>query len=696
VTRTLGLSLAAGCAISIAIGGAALRAQETRSDTLLTTEHWLDWERVNDAQISPDGSRVVYTRQAVNKLEDKWESSLWIENADGSQHRFLVKGSAARWSPDGKRLLYLAEGEPKGSQIFVRWVDVDGPATQITHVLETPRNARWSPDGKSVAFTMFAPESDKWSISMPPEPKGAKWTPAPRIVGTLHFRQDQVGFIEDGFTHLFVVAAEGGTPRDLTPGKWSVGAGELRGGASIDWTPDSKAIVVDGIRTGDADVMYQESQLYVVDAASGAIRDLVSRKGSWGRPAVSPDGKLVAFTGYEPSGHTHTVSDLFVIPFTGGAGDMRKISGDFDRDPINLHWAPDGSGLYFDADDQGARNVAFASIVGGVKTVTMGRRMLSFDSMSKSLVAAGVSSDLDHPQDVVTVNLRQPGQLTKLTDVNGDVLQGKQLAKIDEITYTSTGNTKVMGWIVKPPTFDASRKYPLILEIHGGPFGNYNVGFNYMFQNFAANGFVVLVTNPRGSTGYGSDFINGIDHNYPGPDYDDLMAGVDTVVGRGYIDTSRMYVSGCSGGGVLSSWVIGHTDRFAAAAVRCPVIDWLSFAGQTDVPLFTYSFFRKPFWEDPSDWLSHSSLMAVGKVTTPTLLMTGVLDRRTPMPQTEEYYAALKMKGVPVKLLQFNEEYHGTGSKPSNYIRTQLYMMSWFNKYTRQAGGKVTTTASQP
>ena len=251
-----------------------------------------------------------------------------------------------------------------------------------------------------------------------------------------------------------------------------------------------------------------------------------------------------------------------------------------------------------------------------------------------------------------------------------------------------------MGWIVKPPSFDASKKYPLILEIHGGPFANYNVGFNYMFQNFAANGFVVLVTNPRGSTGYGSEFINGIDHNYPGPDYDDLMAGVDTVVGKGYVDTSRMYVSGCSGGGVLSSWVIGHTDRFAAAAVRCPVIDWLSMAGQTDIPLFTYSFFKKPFWEDPSDWLAHSSLMTVGKVTTPTLLMTGVLDRRTPMPQTEEYYAALKVKGVPVKLLQFNEEYHGTGSKPSNYIRTQLYMMSWFNRYTRQAGGRITTTAA--
>jgi dipeptidyl aminopeptidase/acylaminoacyl peptidase len=677
-----------------AMGGAGLVAQETRSSTLLTTEHWLDWERVSDAQISPDASRIVYTRQAVNQLEDKWESALWILNANGSQHRFLVKGQNARWSPDGKRLMYLAEGEPKGTQIFVRWVDTDGPATQITRVTEAPRNARWSPDGQSIAFSMFVPDQEKWTISMPAEPKGAKWTPAPRVVGSLHFRQDQVGFLDDGFTHLFVVPADGGTSRDLTTGKWSVGAGELRGGASLDWTPDSKSIVFDGNRAPDAELKYQSSQLYVIDVATGAIRDLVARPGSWGRPVVSPDGRMVAFTGYAPTATTHTVSDLFVIPMTSGAGDgMRKISGDYDRDPINLRWAPDGSGLYFDAEDRGSRNVQFATIVGGVKTVTSGTHILTFDSVSKDLVAAGTSADFDHPQDVVRFSLKQPGQVTKLTDVNGDVLQGKQLAKIEAVTYTSSGNATIQGWIVKPPTFDAAKKYPLILEIHGGPFSMYNVAFNFMFQNFAANGFVVLYTNPRGSTGYGGGFANGIDHNYPGPDYDDLMAGVDTVVGKGYIDTSRMYVSGCSGGGVLSSWVIGHTDRFAAAAVRCPVIDWLSFAGHTDIPLFTYSFFKKPFWEDPTDWLSHSSLMSVGKVTTPTLLMTGVLDRRTPMPQTEEYYAALKMRGVPVKLLQFNEEYHGTGSKPSNYIRTQLYMMSWFNKFSRQSGGRVTTTS---
>ncbi len=680
------------CGICL-LGVAALRAQETHSANRLTTDHYLDWERVNDVQISPDGSRILYTRQHVNTIEDRWDSEIWMLNADGSQHRFFVKGSSARWSPDGKRVLYLADGEPKGTQLFVRWIDADGPPSQITHVTETPRNPRWSPDGKSIAFAMFAAQAGKWNISMPEAPKGAKWTPAPRIVDTLHYRQDRVGFLEDGYTHLFVVAADGGTPRALTSGAWSVGAGELRSGASFDWTPDSKTLVFNGNRSENADLKYEISSLYAVDVASGSIRDLVVAPGEWDEPAVSPDGRLVAFVGHPPTGHSYTVPNLFVVSLDGTG--VRKISGDYDRAPADLHWAPDGSGLYFDADDRGSRNIQFAALGGGVKPITSGTHVLRFDSLSRDLVAAGTAADFDHPEDVVRVSLRNQAQVAKLTDVNGDVLTGKQIATVEEINYASSGNAKVQGWVVKPPAFDTSKKYPLILEIHGGPFSMYNVAFNWMFQNFAANDYVVLYVNPRGSTGYGQAFADGIDHNYPGPDYDDLMAGVDSVVAKGYVDTSRLYVSGCSGGGVLSSWVIGHTDRFAAAAVRCPVIDWLSMAGHTDVPLFTYSFFKKPFWEDPSDWLAHSSVMTVGKVTTPTLLMTGVLDRRTPMPQTEEYYAALKVKGVPTKLLQFNDEYHGTGSKPSNYIRTQLYMMSWFKQWTRTAGRAVTTTTSQ-
>jgi dipeptidyl aminopeptidase/acylaminoacyl peptidase len=224
----------------------------------------------------------------------------------------------------------------------------------------------------------------------------------------------------------------------------------------------------------------------------------------------------------------------------------------------------------------------------------------------------------------------------------------------------------------------------------------YNVGFNAAYQNFAANGFVVLYTNPRGSTGYGSAFGNAIFQNYPGPDYDDLMAAVDATIAKGYIDTDRMYVGGCSGGGVLSSWVIGHTDRFAAAAVRCPVINWLSFAGQTDIPLFTHAWFPKPFWEDPKPWLEHSSLMYVGNVKTPTLLMTGELDLRTPMPQTEEYYAALKMRGVPAALLRFEGEYHGTSSKPSNWMRTQLYMMSWYGQWSKKGAIQAGRVVPEP
>jgi dipeptidyl aminopeptidase/acylaminoacyl peptidase len=668
-------------------------AQEKPSSTRLTTEHYFDLERVSNAQISPDGARIVYTRGQVNKIEDKWESSLWIMNADGSQHRFLTKGSSPRWSADGKRILYLADGEPRGTQIFVRWIDVDGPATQVTHATEKVADARWSPDGKFIAFSMFVPHKNKWSISMPPEPQGAKWTATPRIVESLHYRQDQVGFLDDGHTHLFVVQSDGGTPRELTSGQWSVGAGETRAGVALDWTPDSKSIIFEADRSADADLKYKTSQLLVADVATGAIRELVAKPGTWSRPAVSPDGRTVAFTGYPESNHTHSVADLYIVPLSGG--EPRNISHAYDRDPLTLHWAPDASGVYFDADDRGARNVEFAAVSGGgVRPVTTGAHVLTMDSVSSDLVAVGSSSDPNHPPEVVRYNLRRPEEMVTLTSVSAGLLAGKHLARTEEIDYASTGNAKVQAWIVKPPDFDAAKKYPLILEIHGGPFAMYNVSFNYMFQNFAANDFVVLYVNPRGSTGYGSDFSDGIDHNYPGPDFDDLMAGVDTTIAKGFIDTSRMYVSGCSGGGVLSSWVIGHTNRFAAAAVRCPVIDWLSMSGDTDIPLFTFSFFKKPFWEDPSDWLSHSSIMSVGNVTTPTLLMTGVLDRRTPMPQTEEYYAALKVRGVPATLLQFEGEYHGTGSKPSNFVRTQLYMMSWFNRYTRSPEGKATTVVT--
>jgi dipeptidyl aminopeptidase/acylaminoacyl peptidase len=693
-TVTISLTLAGSLAV---MAGAPLAAQRhMATDSVFTVEKHLDYETVADPQISPDGSQIIYTRRWINQLEDKWESALWIMNADGSRNRFLTKGSSAAWSPDGRRVAYLAEGEPKGVQIWVRWTDAETAATQITRETSAPGNLRWSPDGKTIGFAMLVPKPAAWKIDMPSAPEGAKWTQAPRIVEALHYRQDRRGFNEPGFVHLFTVPADGGTPRQITSGDWHVGYrwDGLAGDVDWGWTPDGRPLVFEGLNEPDGDMRYRDVNLYVVDLQSLAIRRLTPDAGSWHQPVISPDGRRVAFTGHPATRMSYRAEDLYLINLDGS--NMQQISGELDRDPENLRWAPDGSGIYFSADDRGTRNLYFASARGGVRPVTEGTHMLSLGSVGRGGMAAGVRSSFHNPSDVVRIDLRRSGNVTQLTRVNEDLLDGIKLGEVEEVWYTSSGGARVQGWIVKPPSFDPSRTYPLILEIHGGPHSMYNVGFNPMFQNFAANGYVVLYTNPRGSTGYGTPFGNAIERAYPSVDYDDLIAGVDTVVGRGYIDQERMFVGGCSGGGVLSSWVISHTDRFAAAAVRCPVTNWLSFAGQTDVPFFTFNFFEKPFWEDPEPWLRQSSLMHVGKVKTPTLLMTGELDLRTPMAQTEEYYAALKMRGVPSALLRFEGEYHGTGSKPSNWMRSQLYMMSWYERWGGKPAGQEATTTPTP
>ncbi len=663
-------------------------AQERPSDTLLTVEHYLDWEQVADPQISPDGAQILYTRRWVNRVTDQWDAAVWIMNADGARNRFLIKGSNARWSPDGTRILFTADGEPRGTQIFVRWMDAEGATSQVTRLTATPSSVRWAPDGRWISFGMLVPDTaPAWRISLPAAPTGATWVAPPRVVERLHYRQDQRGFMDRGFMHLFVVPAEGGTPRQLTRGAWHAGArfSGLDGGLAHDWMPDGRTIVFAGNMDPTADLTYRDAHLYTVDVASLQISRLTQRPGTWNNPVVAPDGRTIAFTGVDSALYSYRAAQLWLMNADGS--NPRSITGTLDRDPGSVTWAADGSGLYFTAGDRGAQNLHFVPARGGIRQLTEGAHVLQVGSIGRNGLVAAIRTDPDEPPDVVTLDVRTPRQINRLTRVNEDVLgvgEGRiRLGQVEEIWYTSSGGEQVQGWVVKPPHFDASRRYPLIMEIHGGPHGMYSVAFNYQFQNFAANGYVVLYTNPRGSTGYGSDFGNAIFRAYPSVDYDDLMAGVDTVVGRGYIDSERMYVGGCSGGGVLSSWVIGHTNRFAAAAVRCPVINWMSMAGNTDIPLFTYNFFERPFWEDPQPWLRQSSLMYVGNVTTPTLLMTGEQDLRTPMAQTEEYFAALKMRGVPAVLLRFNNQYHGTGTRPSNFMRTQLYMMSWYQRYRR-------------
>ncbi len=637
----------------------------------LTLASYLDYEDVSNPQLSPDGRQVIYTRRFADKLNDKWETALWIVNVDGTRNHFLVKGADARWSPDGTRIAYFANGEPAGTQLFVRYMDAGGTATQVTRLDQTPSDLTWSPDGKTIAFRMLVPVKDNWKIEVPASPKGAKWTEPPRIVSRLKYRADRQGFIDDGYRHIFVVSADGGTQRQITSGDWEHGAPS--------WMPNGRTLVFGALRQQDADWIWRESEIYSAEVATGAVKQLTHRKGPDGNPEPSPDGRMIAYTGFDSTNATWQDSRLYVMNADGS--NARALTESLDRSPQGLEWAPDGSGVYFNIENMGTRNLYFSSLNGTVRQVTRGTHVLTVTSSDKAGRAVGVLSSPSRPNDIYTFMLRSPESMRQLTTVNDDILAGKRLGAVEEIWYTSVDGFKVQGWIIKPPDFDASKKYPLILTIHGGPHSMYNVGFNFAWQDHAANGYVVLYTNPRGSTGYGSAFGNAIKNAYPGKDYDDLMAGVDTVIRRGYVDEQNMFVYGCSGGGVLTAWIVGHTNRFRAAASQCPVINWLSFVGTTDGPSWYQNFEKLP-WEDPSEHLRRSPLMYVANVKTPTLLMTGVNDLRTPIGQTEEFYEALKLLKVPTAMIRFNNEWHGTSSTPSNFLRTQLYLRSWFERYS--------------
>ncbi|MEZ4456918.1 MAG: hypothetical protein R2882_10270 [Gemmatimonadales bacterium] len=334
-------------------------AQETPSDTLLTVQHYLDWEQVSDPQISPDGTQIVYARRWINQQEDRWESALWLMNADGSRQRYLLKGSSPRWSPDGTRIAFIGEAEGK-AQLFVRWMDAEGAVSQVSRLEESPGNLAWSPDGQWLSFSMNVPYDNTWRISMPAAPQGAKWTPAPRRVTDLHYRQDRAGFMRPVRTHLFVVPANGGTERQLTKGDFSVGAkfDGMSGGVGYDWTPDGKAIVFDGYLESNADYNYRNSDIHIVDVATGRLRKLTSRTGTWSSPAVSPDGRTIALAGYDTTRKSYKTAELYYMGIDGS--NLRLASGDLDRDVGGMIWAQDGSGVYFGSANQGTANLYFS------------------------------------------------------------------------------------------------------------------------------------------------------------------------------------------------------------------------------------------------------------------------------------------------------------------------------------------------
>ena len=638
----------------------------------LSLDHYENYEWTSNPRLSPNGQQVLYSRTWINLVDDKRETDLWIMNSDGATNRFFLNGSNGKWSPDGNKIAFTKKGEPGGTQIFVKYLGVEGEPTQITKLEKSPSSMEWSPDSKYIAFIMHVDSEPALKPQgLPAPPKGASWTKAPQVIDQVDYTQDRVGFLERGFRQLFIVPAGGGTARQVTFGEYA----DVSGG--IAWSKDSQSVIFSSYQKPEAEYARGHSNLYSVNVNNMEVRELTTRDGVEYAPKVSPDGSKVAFIGSTWTKNFYQDRKMYVMNADGS--NLKCITTSLDQPPGGAIWSANSSGVYFNVSEFGQSNVYYADTRGKVKKVTRGNHMLSMNDLAGGRAVA-TWSDPSNPSDIVTFPMDKADDIKRLTEVNSDIFYNVEFGQVEEIKYQSVDGKEIQGWIVKPPQFDPNKQYPLVLRIHGGPHGMYHVGFNYNFQLHAAQDQVVLYTNPRGSTGYGYDFANAIQNAYPGNDYDDLMAGVDAVIARGYIDEARMYVYGGSGGGVLTSWIVGQTDRFAAASVNYPVTNWFSFVGTTDGAGWYYNFEKFP-WEDPSEHIRRSPLMYVGNVKTPTMLMCGEDDLRTPISQTEEYYQALKMNKVPTVMVRFNKEYHGTSSKPSNFLRTHGYINAWFDKH---------------
>lgn len=643
--------------------------------------------------ISPDGAWIAYVRRWSDPMTDRRYSNIWVVRRDGTGHRPITTGKfnedSPAWSNDGTRLAFVSN-RGGNAQLWVRWMDT-GELLAVTHGSQAPSVPAWSPDGTQLAFLQLVAQAPLVVGTPLVPPPGATWSAPPKYTDRLVFRQDQLGELPSGFVHAFVVPAEGGTPRQVTSGDYHHG-GQAFGGGAVTWSADGSELVLAARRGDNPEWNARESDLFAFGVATGAVRRLTDRFGPDQSPAVSPDGKLIAWTGYDDRKQGYQNTLLYVMNRDGSG--KRALTTAMDRSVGSPVWSADARALYVAFDDSGNTKVARVTLDGTWRVVArnLGGGSSAYSGGSFSVARDGsiafTLSTPATPSEVavmpnVAPSAAAPPQPRVLTAINADVLAGKTLGTVEEIWYESSKDQReIQGWIIKPPDFNPSRKYPLILEIHGGPFANYGDRFDEEKQVMAANGFVVLYTNPRGSTSYGEEFGNLIHHAYPGDDYYDLNSGVDAVIAKGYIDEKNLFVTGGSGGGVLTAWMIGHTDRFRAALAFYPVINWESFALTADMaPMAVNDWFPGFPWDYPENYDQRSLLSVVKHVKTPTLIMTGEEDFRTPMSESEQYYKALKMRGVESVLVRVPEEPHGIRRRPSHAAAKLTTLAGWFQKH---------------
>ena len=641
----------------------------------------LEW--ASNPQISPDGSKIVYNRNGMDIMKDRRQSQLWIVDANGENHNKLTvfdkNEGVASWSADGNRLAYVTSTE-KGAEIHVYWYN-SGRMARITSLERSPRGLKWSPDGRYIAFTMLVPEPEPYLVKSPKKPKGAKWAEAPRVTTRLKHEADGSGYTEPGFAQIFVVPADGGTARQIT-------TGNFQHNAAPEWSRDGKRLFFTANRNENWEYEIRNSEIYSVDVISGKVEALTDRNGPDYGMQVSPKGDKLAYLGYNDKVQTYQVNQIYLMN-TDGSG-KSQISLNLDRSVSSLTWDNESNGIYFKYDDKGNTKIGYVSLKGNFNKVAdnIGGTVIgrpygggSFTVSNTGVIAYTLSSP-NHPADIA---LRGKGLTGTITHINTDLLDFRELGTTNEIWYKSSVDQRdIQGWYVTPPNYDPGKKYPVIVENHGGPISNYGDRFSAEVQLLAAAGYVVFYPNPRGSTSYGEEFGNLLYHDYPGNDYDDVMDGVDALIAKNIIDSDSLYVTGGSAGGIMTAWIIGKNNRFRAAAVVKPVMSWYSKTLVADNYFYYYNYRYKGLpWENPEHYLKYSPISLVGNISTPTLVMVGMSDLRTPPSEAKQLYHALKVRKIPTALIEIPGASHNIVNRPSQLITKINHILAWFEKYRK-------------
>jgi dipeptidyl aminopeptidase/acylaminoacyl peptidase len=637
----------------------------------------------SDPQIRPDGKAIAYVRVSFDVMTDRARQAIWLIDVASGEQTPLVAGagshSSPRWSSSGKQLAYVSTTDSGKPQLFVRWMDT-GASARLAELTSAPGALKWSPDDRWIAFTMFAPDEKAKLGDAPPKPEGAEWAPPLEVIMDLTYRADGAGYLKPGYTHVYVAPAEGGAPRQLTFGAFNESG-------PLSWSADGKHLYATGNRMENWRREPVNTEIYEISIADASIRALTTRVGPDRAPAVSPDGSKLAWIGFDDKLLSYQNTEVYVRDVNGG--EARSLTAALDRSIDDAQWAADGRSLFVQYDDHAVTKIARLHLNGALTPVAEGLSGSSLDrpytggefSVAQNGAVAFTSGTGASPSDV---SIAQGKRVRRLTRLNDALFADKKVGEVKALAVKSSFDQRdVQAWIVTPPNMDPAKKHPLILEIHGGPFAAYGPVFSTDNQLYASAGYVVLYVNPRGSTSYGAEFANLIHHNYPSQDYDDLMSAVDAAIAQGYVDPDNLFVTGGSGGGVLTAWIVGKTSRFKAAVTQKPVINWASTVLTTDV--YTYMpkyWFAKLPWEDPEQYWKQSPLSLVGSVKTPTLVLVGDQDFRTPLSDSEQYYQALQLAGVETGLVKVPGASHGgLTARPSQSAAKASAILAWFERY---------------